>query len=180
VTLQITGESTDAADASPNPAALYRLHAPDLRRLLLGLLRDQADADDALQRVFLKLLDNWNSIEPAKVKGWLFTVAYREAMTTRRRQNADAKALARLWAQPAWQQPSSAASPGEAAIRGEEIQAALSVLEALPQAQREVVRGRIFDGKTFAKLAEEFGIPLGTVLTRMRLALKTLRQLIKE
>ena len=48
------------------------------------------------------------------------------------------------------------------------------VLESLPDEQRRVVRMRIYEEKTFAAIAAELNAPLGTVLTRMRLALKKL------
>ncbi|MCA9247413.1 MAG: hypothetical protein KDA42_09870, partial [Planctomycetales bacterium] len=44
----------------------------------------------------------------------------------------------------------------------------------LPSEQREVVRMRIYEEKKFAEIAAELELPLGTVLTRMRLALKKL------
>ena len=47
-------------------------------------------------------------------------------------------------------------------------------MERLPVEQRRVIRMRIYEDKTFAVIAEELGAPLGTVLTRMRLALRKL------
>src|SRR5262245_54677982 len=77
-------------------ADLYRTHRHELRHFLLGLLRDQADADDVLQQVFLKLIESWDSFRPETALGWLFTVAYREAMALRRRRNLDDAARAAL------------------------------------------------------------------------------------
>jgi RNA polymerase sigma-70 factor (ECF subfamily) len=48
-------------------------------------------------------------------------------------------------------------------------------IERLTEDQRQVVRMRIYEEKTFAEIAEELGIPLGTALTRMRAALGRLR-----
>lgn len=162
------------------PADLYRRHGQDLRRLLVALLRDSADAEDALQHVFLKLLDGWSAIKPETAKSWLFTVAYREAMTVRRRKQMDGKAMAQLWSQPVWLARAGEPKPDDATLQAEEQAAVRRALDELPANQREIVQGRIYDGKTFATLAEELNAPLGTVLTRMRLALKKLRQLIEE
>ena len=49
-------------------------------------------------------------------------------------------------------------------------------LETLPAEQQQIVKLRIYDELTFAAIAEQLGLPLGTVLTRMRLALKKLNQ----
>src|SRR5438552_4124842 len=86
-----------------NLAGLYRRYGDALHQFLLGLLRDRADAEDALQQVFLKLLEGWETIEPDKAKGWLFTVAYHEAMAVRRRRNLDEAARAKMRALPVWE-----------------------------------------------------------------------------
>ena len=98
----------------------------------------------------------------------------------RRKRGIDGRALTQLWEQPVWQSASATESPYEVAIRHEEIQTTRNLLDSLPDAQRAVIDGKIFAGKTFAAIANESGIPLGTVLTRMRLALKKLRDLIED
>jgi RNA polymerase sigma-70 factor (ECF subfamily) len=50
----------------------------------------------------------------------------------------------------------------------------------LPPEQQEVVRRRIHDGQTFAEIASDLNLPIGTVLTRMRLALEKLRKQLAE
>jgi RNA polymerase sigma factor (sigma-70 family) len=162
------------------PAALYRQHAGDLRRLLLALLRHPADAEDALQQVFLKLLEHHHSLRAGTAKSWLFTVAYHEAMTVRRRRGADTKALTGLWSQPVWRVRGESSGPPEEAVRAEIQTAVQRALAELPENQRIVVHGRIYEGKTFATLAAEQKVPLGTVLTRMRIALKTLQPWLEE
>ena len=51
-----------------------------------------------------------------------------------------------------------------------------SALGALPAEQSKVVWARMYEDKTFVQIAKESGLPLGTVLTRMRLALEKLRR----
>jgi RNA polymerase sigma-70 factor, ECF subfamily len=177
----LAGQQTaNAEEENPDtPSALYRRYAVDLRRLLRALLRNQEDAEDALQQVFLKLLDAWESFDPATAKGWLFTVAYREAMTLRRRRAWDQAALVRLWQQPVPQAKQSDSMPENAAFRDEIRQTVQAALRSLPDEQRQVVEQRLYEGKTFAEIARQSGLPLGTVLTRMRLALQKLRHLVE-
>ena len=52
-------------------------------------------------------------------------------------------------------------------------------MKTLPVEQQIVVRMRIDEGKTFAIIASELNVPLGTVLTRMRLAIKKLQAQLK-
>ena len=70
--------------------------------------------------------------------------------------------------------------PWEEAIRDEEAAAVRRALATLPFEQRQVVEARIQRGQTFAAIAAELGLPLGTVLTRMRLALAKLRHSLGE
>ena len=67
-------------------AALYLEHADQLRRFLVGVLRDEHLASDVLQVAFAKLVERGHSVDPASRKSWLFTVAYREALALRRRR----------------------------------------------------------------------------------------------
>jgi DNA-directed RNA polymerase specialized sigma24 family protein len=53
-------------------------------------------------------------------------------------------------------------------------------IERLPREQQVVVRKRLHEEKTFAEIAGEEGVPLGTVLTRMRLALERLRKMLGD
>jgi RNA polymerase sigma factor (sigma-70 family) len=161
-------------------AELYRRHSRGVHEFLLGMLRDRADADEVLHQVFLKLLETWESVQPETAKGWLFTVAYHEAMMVHRRRNRDDAARARLWARPVWQTLREAPDPQSATVRGEVVEKVRRALEELPPAQRDVVQRRLYRDQTFAAIAGELGCPLGTVLTRMRLAVEKLRRLLEE
>jgi len=161
------------------PAAiggLYQQHATDLRAFLLGLLKDQHLAEEALQGTFTKAVDQYGTIRDSNPRGWLFQVAYREAMWLRRRQGANRRGLEGL----AWLQRFEETSPDEPLLREESARRVREGLAALPAEQQHVVRRRIEDNQTFAQIAADLGVPLGTVLTRMRLALEKLRQRLTD
>jgi len=153
-------------------AALYQEHAGELRRFLLGVLRDHDLATDALQNTFSKMVEVGHTARQETLKGWLFRVAFHEAMALRRRQGVDGKAMQRL----AWAGPVVGETPDEAVCRGETVERVRSALEQLPAEQRQVVQMRIYGQQKFAAIATELGLPLGTVLTRMKLAVDKLRQ----
>jgi RNA polymerase sigma factor (sigma-70 family) len=161
-------------------AALYQEHVQGLRDLLLGLLRDRTEADEALQQVFLKLLESWDAVQPETAKGWLFTVAYHEAMARRRRRLVDAAALTRLWAKPVWQTGRESADPASSADRSQLQENVRCAVCELPDLQREVVERRMYRDQTFAKIAQEVGCSLNTVLSRMRLALEKLKRRLED
>ena len=67
-------------------------------------------------------------------------------------------------------------APDGLAMRGETAERIQEALADLPLEQQHVVRMRIYEQMTFAAIAAQTGIPLGTVITRMQLALRKLRE----
>ena len=152
-------------------AALYVEHGEELRRFLLGVLRDAQLSADVLQRTFVKLVQVGHETREETRKAWLFRVAYHEAMAIRRREGVGDKVLRRV----AWHSNGAAGPADEPVIRYESVAAVREALETLPPEQRQVVRMRIYEEKTFATIAKDLKIPLGTALARMRSALIKLR-----
>lgn len=169
----------------PNPvetrkqvAAVYERHGAELWRFVLGVVRDPDVAGDVMQATLSKALEAGHGVRPERLKAWLFRVAYHEALGLRRRRKAGDSALRRL----ATLGRAAAPGPGlpdERLILGETVAAVREALGALPEDQRRVVVARVYDGKTFAQIARDSGLPLGTVLTRMRLALDKLRRALR-
>lgn len=166
-------------NSSQAQAELFGQYRDQLHQFLLGLLRNGAEAEDVLQEVFVRLVETWDSIEMGTVRGWLFTVAYHQALALRRRRKLHDSALEELWARPVWQ-ADLAGSADEQAMLDESSSAVRLAVQSLPQAQREVIERRMYRNQRFATIAAEMGCPLGTVLTRMRLALKKLSQVLGE
>jgi RNA polymerase sigma-70 factor (ECF subfamily) len=160
-------------------ASLYEAHGEELRRFVLGVVRDPDLTGDVMQATFAKALELGHTARPETLKGWLFRVAFREALVARRRRQSGDRArrrLADLWGVDG----DRAAPPVDGLIRGEAADAVRRALGELPEPQRRVVLARIHDDKTFAQIARESGLPLGTVLTRMRLALDKLRVALRS
>ena len=150
-------------------AALYLDHADELRRFLVGLLRDHQLAADVLQATFTRAIEQGHTARVDSRKGWLFRVAYREAIAVRRRETLGERVRERI----AWG-AQEAEEPVQSLIRFETVEVVREALRQLPPDQNEIVRMRIFEEKTFAAIAAEKEIPLGTALARMRAALKKL------
>lgn len=157
-------------------AALYVEHGEELRRFVLAIVRDAQLASDVLQATFTKLIERGHTTHQESRKSWLFRVAYHEAIAYRRREGVGERVLRRV----AWQHNGASGPAEEPLLRWEAVQSVRKALEALPPAQREVVRMRIYEEKTFASIAEELKIPLGTALGRMRSALEKLRAMLRS
>lgn len=156
-------------------ASLYEAHRAELHRFVLGVARDPEVAADVLQATFAKAVEWGHATRPETFKGWLFRVAFHEALVARRRLQTREQGNRRL----ASLARHAAERPDERLIRSETVDAVREALEDLPTEQRSVVWARMYDDKTFAEIAEENGLPLGTVLTRMRLALEKLRRKLR-
>jgi RNA polymerase sigma-70 factor (ECF subfamily) len=154
---------------------LERYETP-LFQFLVGMLRDHHQAEDALQETFVRALERLDGIDPDHLRGWLFTVAYHQAMLFKRRAR-QGKPCASL-------EPDAAAdaSPGplRMAEHREDAQRLQALLQQLPSSQREVIRQRIYEGKRFREIAEALGCPLNTALARMHEGLKRLRLLWEQ
>jgi RNA polymerase sigma factor (sigma-70 family) len=158
-------------------AALFQEHADRLRGMLWGVLRNRDAVEDVVQTTFAKALESTGDVRSASWKAWLFQVAYNEAMLLRRKEGVQQRAFQKLSAG----QPSALeAWPGDGLAARELVDQVGKVLSQLPAEQQEVVRRRMHDEQTFAEIAAELGIPLGTVLTRMRLATEKLRKALQR
>lgn len=166
---------------------VYEEHRLALERFLLGVLRDEAAAADALQTTFSRLLEKGHMVQQQdSLKSWLFRVAFNEAMLIRRKESISRKHAENV----AWKiQVQSGADKGvdqrlsqsvHYAILQEDIKRVREALTQLPESQREVVEKRIYEGLKFREIADELDVPLGTVLARMQAGLKKLKPILKS
>jgi len=166
---------------------LYSQFGLDVLAFLAGVLRDRDLAAEALQNTFRRLLEVGHTARPESVKGWLFKVAFHEGLALKRRQGADHRAVTqygRLRSASLGLNSEGLAtgdSPQEReVISHEEVARLRQGLAELPAEQRWVVERRIDHEETFAVIAANLGVPLGTVLTRMRLALQKLERILQD
>jgi RNA polymerase sigma-70 factor (ECF subfamily) len=156
-------------------AAMVAAHGPELERFLLGILRDAASAQDCLQVVCVKLLQRGHESRPETRRAWLFKVAYQEAMLAKRKSATGDRVLRKA----AWGLNLQTEPADGQAIRVESIDQVRQALDELPPEQRQIVWMRIYEEKTFAVIAQELQIPIGTALGRMRTALQKLKKALE-
>lgn len=144
-----------------------------LFQFLLGLLRNHHQAEDILQETFVRALERLENVDPDHLRGWLFTVAYHQAMLARRRGKGKPIPLGVDFPLSVDPRP----GPQELAECGDEARRLRELLDELPDGQREVIRQRIYEGKRFREIAQALGCPTNTALSRMHEGLKRLRSL---
>jgi RNA polymerase sigma factor (sigma-70 family) len=161
-------------DENPQRVELWHSQqAQWLRVFVFGMLRNNELVADVLQTVFRKALEQGSGVDSQSVRAWLTRVAHNEALLVKRKQGVDSRAMAKLGAGLA--EGDSASLPIDGLIQRETAERVRAAVRRLPPEQRFVVERRIHSDQTFADIAAELGLPLGTVLTRMRLALGKLR-----
>ena len=173
LTIGSVGERLDEATA----AEVYSEYADRLGRFLIGVLRDESLAADALQSTFAKLIEKGSGVKRRSLKAWLFQVGYNEAMQIRRQQQTGKRATDKL----GWMQETKE-SEGDGlrfAIDTENVIRIREALDQLPETHRQVVQLRIYEGLKFANIAKRLDMPLGTVLARMRSSLQKLKSILK-
>jgi RNA polymerase sigma-70 factor (ECF subfamily) len=158
--------------------ALFERHESPLYCFLLGILKNPHQAEDALQETFVRALERLDGVDPEHLRGWLFTVAYHQAMLLRRRESGRARHV-QFTGEPLPEDAAATTQPGplEYAERQEEAIRLRALLEELPASQREVIRQRVYEGKKFREIAADMGCPLNTALARMHEGMKRLRLL---
>lgn len=148
--------------------------------LARAMVREAADADDVVAEAFAQLWRTADRYDAARgsVAAWVTTVTRTRALdhlrAARRRLQAaeraagdDAEGIAL---------PVAAAPPADEGLeRRERAEAVQRQLAALPPAQREAVQLAFFGGLSHGEIAERLALPLGTVKSRVRLALQRLR-----
>ena len=153
--------------------ALCARYERALFQFLFGMLRDHHRAEDALQETFVRALEKLDGVDPDHLRGWLFTVAYHQAMLTRRREKSRAADPLADFLELADREP----DPGARAECQDDARRLRRLLDQLPPAQREVIRQRVYEGKRFREIAADLKCPLNTALARMHEGLKRLRLL---
>lgn len=153
-------------------AYLYDHYAGALYGVIFRILKKEAIAEEVLQDVFLKIWDRFDQYDPSKGKlfTWLLNIARNQAIDKTRsreisqeRKTSDIEnVVSRIENEDYIEQR----------IEGIGVK---DILKDLPEEQRFVVEYLYLKGYTQSELAEEFNIPLGTVKTRLRLAMQQLR-----
>jgi len=162
-------------------SALYDRYSGMLYAMLLRILNDTGAAEEVLQDLFLQLWRGAARFDSSRgsLPGWLLVIGRNRALSRLRgRQRrefvpdeTEGFSLSDL--------PSSEDLESDAA-RMQLMQRLRGALAALPAEQREAVELAYFEGMTQTEIAARTGSPLGTVKSRVRAAMQSLKQLFDD
>ncbi len=153
--------------------SLYFQHADSARALASRLLYDTSEAEDVVQDVFLTLWRKPGCFDPQRGTGraWLLTVVRNRSMDHLRRRfpREDVTDLAERLADP---QTPDVLEELDAAAQSDLL---WGLVDGLPPCQADLIRRAFVSGQTHQEIADQTGLPLGTVKSRIRLGLEKLR-----
>ncbi len=170
-----------AAHDSAAVAELYDRHSRLLFGLILRIVRDRGEAEDILQEAFVRVWGRAAKYD-ARLGGplsWLVRVARNCAIDRlrARRVRARVDTAAINWGAVETAVPSTDIQTAEAAVlEAEKHRTLTDALGGLPEEQRQLIEAAFFEGYTHSELAQRFGLPLGTVKTRIRAGMIAMRQ----
>ena len=160
--------------------ALYARYAGAVYSLAVNMLRDGGAAEEVTQDTFFNVWRRASSYnaEKGKVTSWVFSIGHHRVIDEIRRRRRREQTLAFQEIDLSNQPDNGSNDPSKYAtlqMQRSEIKGALSTLR--PE-QRVVVELAYYGGFTHSEIASRLGQPLGTVKTRMRLAIKKLRDVL--
>ncbi len=175
--MRAVAESADR----PAFAALFRHFAPRIKGFLVRGGANEALAEELAQETMVVLWRRAASFDPARaqVSTWLYTIARNLRIDHHRRTAGGPVEPPADWDPE--QQPTDAHLTLDellhAAQRERGVQQALA---ELPPEQARVLRLSFFEEQPHGRIAQELGIPLGTVKSRIRLAVTQLRRILER
>jgi len=157
---------------------LYDRYQAAMNGLAMRITNDAALAQDAVQEAFVGVWRNAARYAEgrASVRTWMLSIAHHRAIDIVRRRRATSPlpeiedGSEALTAPDVWPEVARAADAD--AVRG--------AVAALPDTQRQAIELAYFGGLTQTEISQRESVPLGTVKSRVRLGLASLRKALEE
>lgn len=155
--------------------SLYQSYAPQVHRFALFLCGDAALADDLTSETFVRAWTARGKIREATVKAYLFTIArnlYRDHLRRNRRNTELDESM-----------PDSGPGLDSRTEHKAELEAVLTALRELPEADRAALLMRAQEGMPYEEIAHALDLPVTTVkvkVHRARLKLMRVREALQE
>ncbi len=156
---------------------LFIVFAPRVKAYLCHQGLSPEAAEDLAQETLINVWRKAGTFDPSKASAsaWIFTIARNLRVDALRRERHPSLLAEDL--QPSLTEPKT---PEEVYVGRESERDIRKALSALPEEQLEVLRMSFFMGRAHADIAQELGLPLGTVKSRLRLAVAHLRATVSR
>ena len=160
--------------------SLVELHQSKVYHLLLGMLRNEDQAQELTQETFVKAWKGLSSFRgDSTVWTWLYRIAYYTALDYFRKQKREAEILS--FEEKGWElMGENDNEPLEVAIRKDKEQALHKAMTRLSFAQRTVLILYYFQGLSYREIAAVTHRPLGTIRADLHRGKEKLREIITK
>ncbi len=157
-------------------SALFEQHATKLKAFAMKCGANDADADEILQECLLTVWRKAHTFNPQVASGstWLYTIIRNKRIDFLRKEKPDQVVSDDLWPEPSGEELHTEV---ESDLNAKVVR---TLIEGLPLEQRQIVYQVYFEGKSHSEIAAELDVPLGTVKSRLRLAMKKLDTLAQD
>lgn len=156
--------------------ALYDHYSAALYGVIFRIVNDKETAEDILQETFVKIWNNSAGYDSSRGRlyTWMLNIARNNAIDKTRSKNFKSEGQVRNIEDFVY----SVEKQHNESIPTDHI-GLKKLVEGLKPEQRQLIDLLYFNGYTQTEVADEFGIPLGTVKTRVKAAITRLRELMK-
>lgn len=161
-------------------AELYDRYAALLLALTRRILGPAGEAEESLQEAFLQAWHQAGRYDPARssVSTWLLLIARTRALDRLRSRGARERTAQAAAAEPA--APDTSSRVDDHVLHRERRARVQQALADLPEEQRRVLELAFYEGLSQSEIATRTGAPLGTVKTRALLAMRKLREALRN
>jgi RNA polymerase sigma-70 factor (ECF subfamily) len=156
---------------------LFEHFAPRVKSLMLRSGATSGQAEELAQETLLIVWRKAELFDPARAgpAAWIFTIARNLRIDGLRRAGREANAVMKMDVAA-----DDVERPDDLFITAEQDEGVRAALKCLNEDQRRVVHLSFIQDKPHAEIARELGIPVGTVKSRIRLAMSRLRQVLDD
>lgn len=158
-------------------AALFDHYGPRIKAYLMHRGSDEATAEEVVQEVMVTLWRRAETFDPTRASAttWVFTVARNKRVDLIRREKRPALDPD----DPTLQDQPERSADLSLELR-QDAERLRNALQTLPEEQRSLLHRAFFEDKAHSAIAAETGLPLGTVKSRIRLAMARLRTQLQD
>ena len=159
----------------------YDIHSKHLFTLIYYILKNEAEAEDILQEVFLQIWDKADTYDESlgSPVSWIVKITRNKAID-RLRSKSFKKRSEETDIDRFYDLADTSVNPETDADLKMHKTEIMDALNELSENQKDLIEFAYFRGYSQTELAEHFKIPLGTVKTRMRSAMSLLRNKLKH
>jgi RNA polymerase sigma-70 factor (ECF subfamily) len=163
-------------------SALYDRYGRLVYRIAFNSIGDQAIAEEVVQDVFTRVWEKANTYDSgiAKVSTWLISITRYRVIDELRRGKIRPEITSVSWADLSQKDIPQSPGPEEKMELSWRQSFIREALETISPDQREALALAYFKGYSHSEIAELLGVPLGTIKTRIRLAMQKLRLVLSQ